>query len=83
MWIEPGELSYEKTSRSEGKELKHVVETRRTHVVPALRVSVPVRHDDERGRMCTITYVTRCVGVHRMYKKRSVRVGHGHWRRAT
>lgn len=64
MWIPPGEFSCEKAPRSKGKESKHRVETRRTHVVPAFRVSIPVWNDDERGRMGSVTYVTRCVVVH-------------------
>lgn len=62
--VEPGEFSHKKTSRSKGEKSKHVVETRRTHVVPALYVSIPIWNDDERGRLWAITYVTRGVVGH-------------------
>lgn len=65
-WVYPSEFSHKKTSRSEGEESKHVVETSRTHVVPALCVSIPIWNDDERGRLWAITYVTRCVVGHRV-----------------
>lgn len=66
MCVRPGEFSHEKTSRGEGKELKHVIEALRTHVVPAFRVSVPIGNDDEEGWLGVVADITWCVGMHRV-----------------